>query len=52
MILDFVDAKSKNLLWRGTAKAEIQHVDTPEKSEALINKAVNEILKTYPPAPD
>jgi len=50
LILDFVDAKSKNLIWRGTAKAEVQNIDSPEKSEQLINKAVKEILKKYPPA--
>ncbi len=50
LILDFVDAKSKNLIWRGTAKAEVQNVDTPEKSVKLINTAVKEILKKYPPA--
>jgi hypothetical protein len=49
LILDFVDAASKNLIWRGTAKAEIQNVDTPEKSAALIKKAVNKILGKYPP---
>ena len=49
LILDFVDAESKNLIWRGTAKAEIQNMDTPEKSEKLINTAVEKILKKYPP---
>ena len=49
LILDFVDAESKNLIWRGTAKAEVQNVDTPEKSETLIKKAVEKILEKYPP---
>jgi len=50
LILDFVDAKSKKLIWRGALKAEVQGIDSPEKSEALINRAVNEILKKYPPS--
>jgi hypothetical protein len=50
LILDFVDAGSKKLIWRGTAKAEIQNIDSPEKSEKLINKAVKKILKKYPPS--
>ena len=50
LILDFVDAKSKKLIWRGSAKAQIDNVDTPEKSEKLINEAVKEILKEYPPS--
>ena len=49
LILDFVDAGSKKLFWRGVAKAHVQNVDTPEKSEKLINEAVNKILEKYPP---
>jgi hypothetical protein len=45
-----VDAKSKKMIWRGAAKAKVQNVDTPEKSEKLINEAVKEILKKYPPS--
>jgi Domain of unknown function (DUF4136) len=51
LILDFVDAKSKKMIWRGVAKAQIDSADTPEKREKLINEAVNEILKNYPPIP-
>ena len=51
LILDFVDAKSKKMIWRGVAKAEVQNVDTPEKKEKLINKAVQKILKNFPPKP-
>jgi len=51
LILDFVDAKSKKMIWRGAAKAEVQNLDTPEKSEKLINEAVQEILKNFPPKP-
>jgi len=50
LILDFVDAKSKKLIWRGSAKAEVHNVDTPEKREKRINAAVKEILKKYPPS--
>jgi hypothetical protein len=49
LVLDFVDAKSKEMIWRGVAKAEIDNVDTPEKSEKLINEAVQAILKKFPP---
>jgi hypothetical protein len=50
LILDFVDAKSKKLIWRGTAKAKVQNVNTPEKSEKIINAAVKKILGKYPPS--
>lgn len=49
LILDFIDAGSKKLFWRGVAKAHVQNVDTPEQSEELINEAVNKILEKYPP---
>jgi hypothetical protein len=51
LILDFVDAKAKKMIWRGVAKAEINSANTPEKKEKLINEAVNEILKNFPPVP-
>ena len=50
LILDFVDAKSRKLFWRGTAKAQVQNINTPEKSEKLTNAAVKKILKKYPPS--
>ncbi len=50
LILDFVDTKSKKLIWRGSLKAEVQNADTPEKIDTLINEAVKEILKKYPPS--
>jgi len=51
LILDFVDAKSKKMIWRGVAKAVVDRADTPEKREKLINEAVQEILKNFPPKP-
>ncbi len=50
LILDFVDTKSKKMIWRGVVKAEVQNADTPEKIDTLINEAVKEILKKYPPS--
>jgi len=49
LILDFVDAKSKQLIWRGSAKAEVQNINTAKKSEQVINKAVKMIMQKFPP---
>ncbi len=49
LILDFVDAESNELSWRGVAKAEILHYTNPEKREKRINKAVQKILNNFPP---
>jgi hypothetical protein len=49
LILDFVNAESKQLIWRGSAKAEIQDLDTPEKKEKVIGEAVEKMLEKFPP---
>ncbi|MFC1859612.1 DUF4136 domain-containing protein [Thermodesulfobacteriota bacterium] len=49
LILDFVDAESKDLIWRGSAKADISTATNPEKREKLVNDAVQQILKNFPP---
>lgn len=51
LILDFVDPKTKDLIWRGSAKAEVQNIDTPEKKDKLIKTVVKEILEPFPPSP-
>jgi hypothetical protein len=49
LILDFVNAETKQMIWRGSAKAEIQNLDTPEKREKVIGEAVEKILEKFPP---
>jgi hypothetical protein len=49
LILDFIDAKSKSLIWRGTAKTGLENARTPEKRDLLINDAVQKILHNFPP---
>jgi hypothetical protein len=51
LTLNFADATSKELVWQGTANAEIDQVRTPEKREKLINEAVTKILENFPPSP-
>jgi hypothetical protein len=46
LIIDFVDTKTRELIWRGTATAEI---DPSAPSIDLINKAVSKILENFPP---
>ena len=49
LILDFVDAQSKELIWRGKAQGEIDSHPTPEKQRKRINEAVSKILENFPP---
>lgn len=49
LILDLVDANTKKLIWRATAKAIISSASTPEKQTEKIENAVQEILENFPP---
>jgi len=51
LILDFVDVISKNLIWRGSGKAQVDSSLTPESRDKLINEAVTKILEKFPPSP-
>jgi len=52
LILDVVDAKTKKLIWRATAKAIVSPASTPEKQNEKIKNAVREILENFPPKTD
>jgi hypothetical protein len=46
LLIDFVDAGTKSLIWRGTATATLAS-DAPSQRE--IDVAVKDVLATYPP---
>jgi hypothetical protein len=46
MLLDFVDAKTKKLFWRGTAS---DTVTTPEGLRSSVDEAVRKLMEQYPP---
>jgi hypothetical protein len=49
LVIDIVDAQTKNLVWRGWATGTIDRSLSPEAVEAKINNAVAQIMKRYPP---
>jgi hypothetical protein len=49
LVLDFVDPKAKDLVWRGTAAGTVDPSRTPEERTARIQEAVWKILDQYPP---
>jgi hypothetical protein len=49
VVIDFLDAGTQKLFWRGTGTRRIDHSSSPQKSTDTINKWVSEILKQYPP---
>ena len=49
LLLDFLEPKSRALLWRGSASTRVGGNSNPEKSRKTINAAVEKILKKFPP---
>lgn len=50
LALDMYDAAKKDLVWRGTASKTVDPKAKAEKQQKNIAKAVNKLLKNYPPA--
>ena len=48
LVVDMFDAKTKSLVFRGTAEDEIS--DNPEKNQKRIEKASVKMFKEFPPA--
>jgi hypothetical protein len=48
LIIDFIDAKTNKLIWRGWAT---DAVSSPEESANEINEVVQKIIAKYPPQP-
>lgn len=49
LVVDVVQASSKTIVWRGTARKELDPKASPEKREKNINKAAEKLFKMYPP---
>jgi hypothetical protein len=49
LVVDMFDAKSKNLIFRGTAEDEIS--DNAEKNAKRLDKASTKLFKDFPPTP-
>ena len=49
LLLEFVDAKSKNPIWWGNAAASLNRSYSSEKLDKLVSEVVQKILKGFPP---
>jgi hypothetical protein len=47
LVVDIFDAKSKELMFRGTASDEVS--DKPEKNAKKVTKALDKMFKEFPP---
>jgi hypothetical protein len=49
LVLDFIDAKSKELIWRGIATGALPNNPNLENIENNINDVVEKVLEKFPP---
>jgi hypothetical protein len=49
LVLDILDARTKILIWRGSAEAEVTESYTPEQRKAKVENAVKKLLAKFPP---
>jgi hypothetical protein len=49
LALDMYDSKNKDLVWRGVVSKTIDKDAKPDKQEKNLTKAVDKLLKNYPP---
>ncbi len=49
LIVDIVDPRNKELMWRGSAQDEVHFTSTPEKEETQLKEAVQRMLENFPP---
>ena len=48
-ILDFVDPKSMEMIWRGIAQGEVRNYSSPVKRYERIDEVVQKVLSNFPP---
>jgi hypothetical protein len=49
LLLDFLDAKTKSLVWRATASGAVDPAATPEEQQQRINEVIAAMLAYFPP---
>ncbi len=49
LVVDLVDARANELVWRGTASDTLKENATPEEREKNLNNAMAKLFENYPP---
>ncbi len=49
LLIDVIDGRRRELIWRGSAQSRIQDLRTPEEREKRVREAVRAILERFPP---
>jgi hypothetical protein len=50
LIVDIVDARTRTIVWRGTARREVSNTTSAEKRDKNINQAAEKMFRHFPPA--
>jgi uncharacterized protein DUF4136 len=51
LVVDIVNARTKTIVWRGTAAKDVDVNAKPDVRDRNINKAADKLFKNYPPKP-
>ena len=49
VVVDLVDVKTNNLVWRGTAKDELSTTATPEQRQQKSDEVTQKLFENFPP---
>ena len=49
LVLDFIDRRTNNLVWRGIGTGTTEGIDSPEDLQKLLDMAVHKMVSKYPP---
>ena len=49
LVLDFLDEKTKSLVWQGTASGAVRPAASPEEQQQRINEVIAQLLARFPP---
>jgi len=49
LVLDMYDVSNKRMVWRGMVSDTVEATNKPEKNLKKLNKAVEKMMKNYPP---
>ncbi len=51
LVLDFIDRRTNDLVWRGIGTGTTEGIDSPEDLQKRLDKAVSKMVSKYPPKP-
>ncbi|MDB2387009.1 DUF4136 domain-containing protein [Shewanella sp.] len=51
LILDMIEAKTGQLIWRGSVADTVRDQGSPDERTQVVNKAIGALLTDYPPKP-